>query len=99
MKKKPNDPVNQHTVPRSFLVSFADPVIAKRAGKDRIWVYEKGKSPRLGSPRGESCRNDYYTLMANGEKDYRVERALANFEAVSIPIIRQIVSGRRGYID
>ncbi|MGH9556836.1 MAG: DUF4238 domain-containing protein [Terriglobales bacterium] len=87
-------PKLQHFLPESFLRGFVDRGILERDGKERIWVYEKGKPIRLGAPKSEACRRDYYSLIAGGQKDDRIEHALACFESDAMPLIRHVATDR-----
>jgi hypothetical protein len=59
--------IRSHKIPRAYLQRFA--THAKR-GKGKLWVYERGKPPRIGSPKGEAAERGFFTSkLPNGSLD------------------------------
>jgi hypothetical protein len=51
-------PIRSHKMPRAYLQRFA--TSAKR-GKGKLCVYERGRPPRLGTPKSESAERGFFT--------------------------------------
>ena len=90
MPKKLNQPRLHHYLPRFYLRAFSDPYILKREGRPAIWVYEKGKSPRRGSPANEACERDLYSFEDGGTKNTQAEEWLARLEGEVAPILERL---------
>jgi hypothetical protein len=50
--------IRSHKIPRAYLQRFA--TCAKR-GKGKLWVYERGRIPRIGTPTSESAERGFFT--------------------------------------
>ena len=62
-------PIRSHTTPRAYLQRFATP--AKR-GEGKLWVYERGKPPRQGTPKSEGTERGFFLAkLQNGTFDDR----------------------------
>lgn len=79
----------QHYIPRFLLKNFCN-----RDGK--IYVYDiKKSSSRLQVPSKIAFANHIYTLDIKGEDPESLEKALANIESETAPIVRGLLSGRQ----
>lgn len=90
MGDKPSQPRLHHYLPRFYLRAFSDPTILKREGKSAIWVYEKQKSPRRGSPDNEARERDLYAFDDSGAKNTQAEEWFARLESEVAPILERL---------
>lgn len=51
-----------HKIPQAYLRRFSSP--GKR-GKGKLWVYEKGRTPRIGSPKSEAAERGFFALKTD----------------------------------
>lgn len=66
--------IGSHVIPRRYLAQFAD-------SEGRIWVYEKDRKPRKGTPKGEGVENGYFGYRhRDGKLDETLESILAQVE-------------------
>lgn len=73
--------IGSHVIPRFYLEQFGNP--AKRKCKPgKVWVYEKGKTPRPASTMAQGYENGYFTFVhPDGTRDESFETRLAGLEA------------------
>ncbi len=90
MHQKPSQPRLHHYLPRFYLRAFSDPSILKREGKSAIWVYERGKAVRRGSPNSEACARDLYAFDDGGAKNTQAEKWFARLEGEVAPILERL---------
>ena len=69
-----------HYLPRFYLREFCDPEILKRENRLVIWVYEKDKPVRRGSPDKEARERDFYAFNESGASNTEVEEWFAALE-------------------
>jgi len=87
-----SDARKHHYVPRFYLANFS----SFDGQKHRLWVYEKGREPRISTPVHEGYSNDFYAFLENGQRNTEVEKWLANLETAVAPLIAELVQGKRG---
>lgn len=59
--------IRSHKIPRAYLKRFAS--TAKR-GKGKLWVYERGRPPRIGTPKSEAAERGFFSRkLADGSLD------------------------------
>ena len=87
-----NKPVKQHYLPVSYLKGFSDPNILRRLNKHNIYVYEKGRSVRVSTPKAEAYEKHLYTLSTSNGDEFKVEKYLAGVEDEATPIIAKAQS-------
>lgn len=58
--------IRSHKTPRAYLQRFA--TTAKR-GKGKLWVYEQGREPRIGTPKGEGAERGFFTAKVGAGLD------------------------------
>jgi hypothetical protein len=51
-----------HKIPQAYLRRFSSP--GKR-GRGKLWVYEKGRLPRIGSPKSEAAERGFFAQKTN----------------------------------
>ncbi len=90
MRQKPSQPRLHHYLPRFYLRAFSDLSILKREGKSAIWVYEKGKAVRRGSPGTEARKRDLYAFEDGGAKNTQAEKWFARLENEVAPILERL---------
>ena len=60
-------PIRSHKVPKAYLKRFAtEPDRRKRYGK--IWVYERGRDPRIGTPHSEAAERGFFVARNEAGK-------------------------------
>ncbi len=77
-----SEPKNQHIIPQCYLKQFVDPNTP--AGQEPyVWIFERGtKKGKKKSPKNILSETDFYTLeVRDGEKDYTIEKTLAQIES------------------
>jgi len=68
-------PIRSHRTPRAYLQRFATP--AKR-GNGKLWVYERDKQPRPGTPKSEGTEKGCFeAILPDGTIDDRPAEAWA----------------------
>lgn len=90
MGDKARQPRLHHYLPRFYLRAFADPSILRRESKPAIWVYEKGRSPRRGSPDNEACERDLYSFDDDGARNTQAEEWFGRLEGEVAPILLRL---------
>jgi hypothetical protein len=86
----------QHTIPRSYLASWTDPLTPKgedpaiwRISRDRTKVFRR-------SPKKSFTSSDRYTLyLKDGTRDLRVEETLGHIENSFIGVLKAIQQRER----
>jgi len=78
-----------HYVPQFYLKGFADPTRSAQSGKVLLWVYEKGKIPRLSTPRQEAHENNFYTFEDDSGQRFSIEPYFARLESEVAPVLRK----------
>src|SRR5215469_1036316 len=76
---------NDHYVPQFYLRGF-------QAAPGKIWLYERGKQPRLRGIRSVASEDNYYTLktnMAGVEKD-KLDKIFQDLESGAAPILQHL---------
>jgi hypothetical protein len=77
-----SEPKNQHIIPQCYLKQFVDPNTP--AGQEPyVWIFERGtKRGKKKAPKNILSETDFYTLkVKSGEKDYTIEKTLAQIES------------------
>jgi len=78
-----------HYVPRFYLKGFADPSNSSPK-KRRIWVYQKGKGPRLSTPEHEAHQKDYYGFEDASGSKRSAEELFSHVESTVAPVFRRV---------
>lgn len=61
-------PIRSHKMPKAYLKGFA--TVPKRAKYGKLWVYERGKGSRIGTPHSESAERGFFvSKSADGALD------------------------------
>lgn len=77
-----SEPKSQHIIPRCYLKQFVDPH-TPIGYEPYVWLFERGnKQGKKRAPENILAKTDFYTLkLKNGEKDYSIEKNLAQIES------------------
>jgi len=92
--------VDQHTVTRSYLEAFCDPVTPELHAPS-IWVVRlRDGSIKRRAPHNVAVEVDYYSRrLPSGEVDDGFERILSGVESAAAPILRRIRAGSFSLTD
>lgn len=82
-------PRANHYVPQFYLGGFADPQRSAGSKKRRLWVYERGKSPRLSTPENEAFENDFYAFEDVFGERHSIEGQISQIESRAAPVLRK----------
>jgi len=78
----------QHYVPQCYLSEWADFKAAKGADPV-VWIFDRdGMNRRLDKVKNVLAKNDLYTLKYKGEKNYFIEKRLADLEGKYVTVFR-----------
>ena len=88
------NPKAHHYVQRAYLEGFCDPELSVQAGRPRLRVYSPNRPMRTQSPRECAVENYFYCFGQNGERNFEVEKVLAEMEAASEQVLNAARSGR-----
>lgn len=79
----------EHIVSRFLLAQFGD-------AEGKLWVFERGRSPRRSRPEAECTERDFYEYELNGQKtDNAYEKWLSRLEADAVKILPLVLERRR----
>lgn len=82
----------QHFVPQMYLKGFLDP--AKVAAKQHVlWVYEKGRKPKLRGPVAVAADHGFYHTPENLGAEDLVESMLSKIETIAREHIEKLRTG------
>ena len=85
----------QHMIPKSYMKSWAYPH-APAGNLGKVWVVQKADPTQkhLESPKSYFYADDRYTVTSSGERDLRVEDALALTETWYGQVIKNVRAGK-----
>lgn len=73
--------IRSHIIPKFYLEQFAIPSSRGRSSPGRIWVYEKGKTPRESGTSVQGAEKGYFGFVAaDGSIEESLETELARIE-------------------
>lgn len=77
-----SEPKNQHIIPQCYLKQFVDPNTPP-GQEPYVWIFKRGsKIGKKKAPKNVLSETDFYTLKVRSEeKDYTVEKTLAQIES------------------
>lgn len=77
-----SEPKNQHIIPQCYLKQFVD-INTPPGQEPYVWIFERGtKRGKKKAPKNILSETDFYTLkVKSGEKDYTIEKTLAQIES------------------
>ncbi len=79
----------EHIIPRMLLAQFIAP-------DGRLWVYTKGKPPRLSKPENECVEHDFFEFELRGKKtNNSYEKWLSQIEADAALLLEPIIQRRQ----
>lgn len=79
--------IRSHKIPKAYLRRFASP---GKHGKEKLWVYEKGCPPRIGSPKSEAAERGFFAQKTNSGTldDSATEAMTAKIEDRALDVFR-----------
>src|SRR5215467_4643858 len=77
-------PRKHHFLPVSYLRNFS-------SDDGHLYVYERGREPRISVPGAEACIKDFYSYPTETGKAFEVVEILSRHESVAAPVIQGIV--------
>jgi uncharacterized protein DUF4238 len=81
---KGRKPRKHHFLPVSYLRNFS-------SDDGHLYVYERGRAPRVSVPAAEACIKDFYAYPTETGKAFEVEEILSRHESAAAPVIQGIV--------
>jgi len=88
------EPKAHHYVQCAYLEAFCDPELSDKAGRPRLRVYSPTRPMRTQIPRECAVENYFYCFGQDGERNFVVEKTLAEMENASAPVLNAARRGR-----
>lgn len=81
--------IASHKMPRAYLAGFASP-----GNRAKLWVYERGKPPRIGTPKNESREKGFFsaTQPDGSADDAPAESWAETIESRAVDVLRNVAS-------
>ncbi len=88
------EPKAHHFVQRAYLEGFCDPKLNDKTGASRLRVYSPERPVRTQVPRECAVQNYFYCFDQNGQRNFVIEKTIAEMESASAPVLDAARRGR-----